>query len=213
LAVDEALFAWVCRGGVGRPGLRTYRWDREAVSIGYAYPLGALGGWEHGVLPPVVRRITGGGSVEHGSDVALALYLPGRDVPGGAGVTGFYRWVHALVAEALRVAGLAGVGLAAACVGGPVRGGACFASPVRDDVVDAGGRKLAGGAVRRARGGWLYQGSVRGAGLDPDMLAKSLATAVAPIRNPEPGLPGGAADAAARLEEERYRNGDWLGRC
>jgi lipoate-protein ligase A len=84
---------------------------------------------------------------------------------------------------------------------------------VRDDVVDAGGRKLAGGAVRRARGGWLYQGSVRGAGLDPDMLARSLAMAVAPQHRAATGLPDGVADEAARLEEERYRNGDWLGRC
>ena len=67
MACDEWLLYNVAR--FGQPVVRVYGWDRPSVSIGYfqAYP--------HDLGKTVVRRPTGGGSVDHTQDETYSVTL------------------------------------------------------------------------------------------------------------------------------------------
>jgi len=81
-------------------------------------------------------------------------------------------------------------------------GAACFESPALNDILH-GGRKICGGALRRGRDGFLYQGSLHG-DLLPSSLAKSLAGSVDFFK------PGGDFLHEARLlEMEKYGAESW----
>ena len=54
----------------------------------------------------------------------------------------------------------------------PVGSNVCFENPVIHDLVDSGGRKLAGAGQRRSRSGLLHQGSVAGICVDPSESQK-----------------------------------------
>jgi lipoate-protein ligase A len=165
MALDEAMLRLA-----DRPVLRVYEWTRPAVTFGYPQR------WEEALAfangRPLTRRCTGGGFVEHGSDVTVALAAPvahpfARLAPGET-----YRLVHEAILAALGGGTLRLAG-AEDCVCGP----ACFASPARHDVLE-GARKIAGGAQRRSREGFLYQGSVQGAAAGEN-FAERLAAALA----------------------------------
>ncbi len=68
MAVDEYLMQ------AGEPALRFYSWDRPSVSIGYFQSVADAAKKFKGL--PVVRRISGGGSVRHGEDLTFSLALP-----------------------------------------------------------------------------------------------------------------------------------------
>jgi lipoate-protein ligase A len=120
----------------------------------------------------VVRRVTGGGAVLHGSDLTYCLAAPEGRLP--EGLRGSYH----LVADAL-IAGLRSLGVAAvrtAAPSGASGGFDCFTVPAEDEIC-AGGRKLVGSAQRRARGGVLQHGSIR---LAPDPVEAIRAVGFAP---------------------------------
>ena len=69
MALDEVLLGDICE-----PLLRIYRWEGAAVSFGYFgryAPVAAA--WPGRAL---VRRMTGGGVVPHGSDLTYSLIVP-----------------------------------------------------------------------------------------------------------------------------------------
>ena len=86
---------------------------------------------------------------------------------------------------------------------------ACFANPVRDDVMLLG-RKIAGAAQRRTRGGFLHQGSIQLPGLD-ESFRERFAAALAPEVQ-QADIPAPVLERAAILAAEKYGTEDWLRR-
>lgn len=156
MALDEVLLndpADVAR-------LRFYRWAQPTVSFGYFDPVESARRVARG--REIVRRLTGGGIVEHGADLTFTLVVPRADAFTRLRSAESYRLIHAAVASALACCGLAALAHddpAPARVddGQP---NACFERPVLHDLI-ASGKKVVGGAQRRNRVGLMHQGSVR----------------------------------------------------
>ena len=146
MAVDEALLR-----EVREPVLRLYEWNVPAVSLGYfqAATLAPEG-------RPFVRRYTGGGLVDHAEDITYTIVLPRAHAWMELSAPESYAAIHRGVQAVL-----AGCGIAAdvAAEASTLESEACFAKPVRFDIV-AGDRKLSGAAQRRTREGMLHQGSI-----------------------------------------------------
>lgn len=208
MAVDEAIY----RDGRQQHGLvlRCYSWEGKWHSIGYFAKLGELSCRDSG---NVVRRLTGGGVVEHGEDFTFSVSIPARHPLTSARGTELYRWIHTVVSEALRES-RPGEGYELAerrDLGGGDRGW-CFREPVPADVLSAG-RKVVGGAMKRSREGILYQGSVQLCGLGADFgirLACGLAGGGAVTELP--GVAPSSLRAAEDLAEHRYGTREWLER-
>ena len=147
MAVDEALLR-----EVREPVLRIYAWNVPAVSLGYFQPAALVGD------RPFVRRYTGGGLVDHARDVTYTLVLPRAHPWMELSAPESYRHVHRGVQAALAACGIAS-DLTAEENAHAVESDACFAKPVRFDIV-AAERKLSGAAQRRTREGLLHQGSI-----------------------------------------------------
>ncbi len=163
MALDEILL-----GSVSRPMMRFYRWSSPCVTFGYFQKLSEVRSLHPDL--PAVRRWTGGGIVQHGSDLTFSLMIPKEEYAASLPPALFYQNLHALLAEVIqrfsrskiRIAGEDQVLL----------GASCFTAPARNDLL-LEGRKILGGAQRRSAGSLLYQGSLQGTEilLSPDTLA------------------------------------------
>ena len=150
------------------PAIRFYQWREPAVTIGYFVSEADLAVRFPGL--EIARRRTGGGFVEHGEDVTFALAVPraaAREHPRigmllAAPAPVRYRWIHERLVAALNACGIAAAVAEPESLDSSLDLSRCFAGPVLSDVIDPGsGRKIAGGAQRRSREGWLHQGSIR----------------------------------------------------
>lgn len=192
MALDEVML----RSGVA--AVRAYTWANPAVTFGYPLRWDQVA--EVAELRVAIRRLTGGGIVEHGDDLTLTVVVPGRELPNARA---FYGEIHRRFVGVLEST-TPGVRLAAAS--DLACGCQCFTSPVADDVM-LDTRKILGGAQRRTRQGLLYQGSLQlkeyPAGLALQ-LANSLATQVESLPVPEPML-----EEARALAVERYECAAW----
>ena len=216
MAIDEVLTRQIGDGGGQRPLLRFYDWERPAVSIGYFQK------WHETVDPAeigeldLVRRWTGGGRVDHRQDWTYTLVAPREHEFFQFKPLASYQWVHRHVASALER-----IGAEAALtetentfLPGGKSSPNCFDSPVRFDVVNEEGGKLAGAAQRRTRWGLLHQGSVAVNGLaegqkDWEMtLADLLSGRDGTVVNWQ--VPPDLLVQAAELAEEKYASQSWL---
>jgi lipoyl(octanoyl) transferase len=201
MALDEALLEIV-----PRPLLRVYQWAEPTVSFGYSLPFASV----RDRLPalPCVRRWTGGGIVIHGNDWTFALLVPSSEPLARTRPIDAYRLIHGSVAAALRKIGCpARLAEPLDCADGL----ACFASPVRHDVIGSGNRKLCGGAQRRTRKGLLHQGSIQNLKLPGD-FAQHLLELVA-RRGGAFSLTAATVARAKVLEESKYASQPWLERA
>jgi lipoate-protein ligase A len=153
MAADLALLDGVAAGEA--PALRLYRWTPPALSLGRFQPdddVDRVACARLGV--DVVRRPTGGKGLLHGGDLTYAVAMPRP-----AGAAGGVDAVYELLAGAL-IAGLAGVGVAAAVArhDGPA-GPVCFAAQQGADL-RVGDRKLCGSAQVRHGEAVLQHGSI-----------------------------------------------------
>ena len=197
-AIDEALLR-----EVREPVLRIYEWSVPALSLGYFQP--AALAKEH----PFVRRYTGGGLVDHAHDITYTLVLPRAHPWMELSAPESYRHIHLGVQAALAACGIESELTPAAHA---VESDACFAKPVRFDIV-AAESKLSGAAQRRTREGLLHQGSI----LLPDParnadLRGAFAAAFAARLElaMSPGdLTAEETARAADLERERYATDAW----
>ena len=148
MACDEVLLR-----GIAVATLRIYRWGKAAVSFGYFIRHAAVAPIVRG--REVVRRMTGGGIVEHGADLTYSLILPAAHPLAASPPRESYRAIHAAIAAWLEVRGIHS--RLSPTAAGPAN--VCFESAAEFDLItDA--RKVAGAAQRRTRSGLLHQGSI-----------------------------------------------------
>jgi lipoate-protein ligase A len=177
------------------PVLRSYRWTPGWGSFGYFV--------KYSELPRKglqwVRRWTGGGIVDHREDWTYTLFVPRGEELAEARGAGSYRVIHSAVISALQSAG---IGARLAGPAAPAAGGECFVQAVEHDVLDPGGRKIAGAGQRRTGRGLLHQGSVTAPPL-PEALAVALAHEVVSATL----FPTAAIISA--VAEARYSKEEW----
>ena len=198
MAVDEALLREVCE-----PVLRIYEWSVPAVSLGY-FQAAALAGDR-----PFIRRYTGGGLVDHAHDVTYTIVLPRAHPWLELSAPESYCTIHRGVQAALAACGIESELTPSAHA---VESEACFAKPVKFDIV-SGAAKLSGAAQRRTREGLLHQGSIllpdpaRNPALRRDFagaFSERLELTVSPGK-----LTDAESSRAAGLERDRYATDAW----
>lgn len=208
MAADE----WLLQN-VASPMLRVYRWAEPTVTFG-CFQL-----WEEAVsllpagdLRPLVRRWTGGGLVEHGSDWAYSLIVPYPEPFCRVSPKISYALLHQTLAGVLRQSG--GLSLFTPPPSPALIGGACFQSPVTADIVDAIGRKIAGAAQRRGKAGLLHQGSVQlahgNSSRPTEALGKALAAALAKTVTEWAGISDAEAGQIHLQAQTCYASQSWL---
>lgn len=138
---------------------RSYNWSEPTATFGYNQSLSTvkLETSKLGTAISLQRRPTGGGIVDHRNDWTYALAIPASHTMAKVKPLDLYQIVHQALAESLREVGIDATLAADACC---KAGLACFVKPMRYDVVDGTGLKLAGAAMKRTRDGVLLQGSV-----------------------------------------------------
>ena len=150
MAVDEALLETATT-----PAIRFYDWARPSVSFGYFGKFADAA--QAGEGCDLVRRWTGGGIVLHGDDLTYSIIVPGTDGYLIRSPLELYSDVHSVIRKVLVEDGRNAV---LADSDGQKISDACFANPVRADVM-IDGKKIAGAAQRRTRRGLLQQGSIQ----------------------------------------------------
>lgn len=199
MAWDEALLELTdC------PVLRFYGWEGCWASVGIRFDLEALP-QEIGPEFSVVKRITGGGIVYHDRDATFTLIVPEGDELGSLGTRHVYEWVHGALARVLTLF----KGAPHRLVGAQetLDGDACFQAPALHDVRNELGEKVAGGAQRRAKTGFMHQGSLITKGVGEDFwlqLARELSEEVV-VWQPDQKIASRAIELVAR----RYELPEW----
>jgi lipoyl(octanoyl) transferase len=199
MAIDEALLEQATL-----PTLRFYGWARPSLSFGYFGKFAEVAGEAEG--RDLVRRWTGGGSVLHGEDLTYSLVTPATAPASALGPAPIYAALHSAIRAALRMQDWAAELAAEAA---PKISDACFANPVRDDVMIAG-RKIAGAAQRRTRGGFLHQGSIQLPDLAESFRARFAEALSEEIERAE--ISPQIRERAAALRTEKYGTDAWLHR-
>ncbi len=195
MALDEVMLRLA-----KRPTLRLYEWISREITFGY--PQKQIDVVRDAGDRNVTRRCTGGGIVEHGSDLTIALAVPATHPFSKLSPEKTYRDIHATILAALDLPS-ARLARKEDCS----RGLSCFQHPACFDIID-GTRKICGGAQRRSRDGFLYQGSLHVWPADfahrfPTILSQAVAD-----WNPPPEWEA----LRDELVRERYGNPRWNSR-
>ncbi len=199
MAIDEALLEQATL-----PVLRFYGWCRPSLSFGYFGKFAEVAG--EAKTRELVRRWTGGGSVWHGEDFTYTLITPASNPASAHGPTFIYAALHGAIRDALI---MEGTETQLAAEAAPKISDACFANPVRNDVMHKG-RKIAGAAQRRTRGGFLHQGSIQLPGLSESFRDRFVAALAPGLQQTSISMQ--ILDRAAILAAEKYGTVEWLHR-
>ena len=186
--------------------LRIYTWERSAVSFGYFDTAAEAASIFPGAAE-YIRRWTGGGIVDHRIGYTYTVTLPSVDGVMYPSADQLYLWIHGALATALQQSGVACTLLTEDA---PDGGRACWASPVKSDIVDEAGQKLAGAGQRRYKGAVLHQGLIQQcvpAEGWPERLACALAPVVSIVEGAEP-YPGFNAELDT-LCRTKYETAEW----
>lgn len=220
MARDEALLTCF-----DRPALRLYGWQPPCLSLGLFQDYEQVQAQAPAGLP-MVRRITGGGSIYHINELTYA-------VVGKLGENGFpdrlrdaYPLFHGQILQQLRIHG-------ATLMRQPETVGdrryhqevRCFASPAADDLVNEDGSKALGSAGRNRDGHFLIHGSLKlatnpwdqdavvGCGVPLATAKECLIASIAAITGLRP-ISGTYTDdeekACVAIHHVRYGDDQWL---
>ena len=209
MAVDEALLE--CAAD---PTIRFYQWDHPAISFGYFGRYGDVA--SHQERCDLVRRWTGGGIVFHGEDLTYSLVIPQRTSAFAKSSLVIYEDVHRALCDALVANAVTAELVSVAALyerrnelNPAVNANACFANPVRADIL-VEGQKVAGAAQRRSRLGLLQQGSIQHVELPKGFKDKFAANLSADCRY-QP-LNGALLERAKVIADRKYATPSWLHR-
>lgn len=198
MAVDEALLR-LCEA----PILRIYQWNEPAVSLGYFQSVE--------VVPEgrsFVRRLTGGGLVDHKNDFTYTLVFPRHHALAQSGTSQSYRKIHESIQKALAFCNIVSRVMP---VHSELESSACFQKPVKFDLVDISGKKIAGAAQRRTQSAVLHQGSLLMSSL-PEAFISYLTEALEVILETSfqsSQLNKEELELAQKLDLERYSLKTW----
>jgi len=212
MAIDETLLE-----SAAVPSIRFYCWESPALSFGYFGRFADVA--DKACERDLVRRWTGGGIVFHGEDLTYSVMIPANDPVFAESPMSIYAAIHGALRNALNATGeCAELAIVAAVSDrrskpNPAvrdrRYNDCFANPVRADVT-IDGRKVAGAAQRRTRGGLLQQGSVQYVDLE-NGLAERFAQALSEAHC-EKSLDKSLIERAEKIAEQKYGTDSWLRR-
>jgi len=197
MALDEALLESAPQ--LARPVLRFYSWTEPVATFGYSQKYSQAAALTP--LRPLVRRPTGGGLVPHDADWTYSLIFPAQHPWHRLKAAESYRRLHEWIGAAF-----ARLNVPASLADSSQKEipGSCFAGAEKSDLLWRG-RKIAGAAQRRARGGLLIQGSVQPPPLALDRGAWESALRRVMEVEWTPLPPGLLPEALARrLQEEKY---------
>jgi lipoyl(octanoyl) transferase len=152
MACDEWLLYNLPR--FGRPILRIYGWDRPALSIGYFQSYKGKD-----ASKTLVRRPTGGGTVDHTQDETYSVLLPKGHEWCLKRASERYRAVHEVVRNLFLQRSLKTEILPCQPAAATRRDGNCYEQPTSCDLM-MDGQKVGGGAQRMTRAGLLHQGTL-----------------------------------------------------
>lgn len=155
MAIDQLLMEQV----TDVPRLRVYGWSEATVSFGYFMSLDSAKAEFSDEGLHYVRRWTGGGIVDHRSDVTYTLVIPRAHPLALARGSESYQLIHELLSAALVSLG-ENVSFLNELESQGDGGCACFTNPVEYDLLGESGKKVAGAGQKRTRQGLLHQGSV-----------------------------------------------------
>jgi len=213
MAVDRAMLDWAEIHH--RALLRVYQWSEPAWTFGYSQKISPIEAEQPRGLQ-LVRRLSGGGIVDHRTDLTYALVLPASFSETRLPALTFYRRWHEILQTVL-APHLPDLSLAA-CPGNGlantrVVADRCFPRPAPFDLVTGGRQKVAGAALKRNRCGLLVQGSLqlpRDLALPPESFLASL-QAEAARRLPAEPLGGPVQLEPERIEkwEAFFSDPDW----
>lgn len=160
MAVDHYLMGRT--GDLGGPILRLYRWIQPTLSIGRnqrlesSVNIDACG--EAGV--PIIRRMTGGQAVLHGTDLTYAVTAPLQGAVWGTSIMSTYKVLSRVF---LRLFGNLDFAPTAQAFSGRDRlakaSPVCFATPSAQEIL-IDGKKLVGSAQRRRHDAFIQHGSI-----------------------------------------------------
>jgi lipoate-protein ligase A len=198
---------------------RIYGWAEKAITFGYSQKWSTVGSGLPGFKGTMIRRLTGGGIVDHRNDMTYALSIPASHPFHHRPALDLYREVHELIAHILREQGIPAAlqPCGKTCDQQPrsaTLGKFCFTSPEPYDVVvPQSGAKIAGAAMKRNQSGILIQGSLdRGAlgDLTPSVFETALGSALARWLGLKPVQCADPLPADDLLEESaRFASAAW----
>lgn len=153
MAADEALLLTATQ-----PLLRLYRWDRPAQSIGF------FQNYQDTLSAEAVsvRRMTGGGVVDHTNSYTYTVFLPPNHPWATGDRLACYQSINALIDQAIQTINpVVESKLTEEEIEADVnrRTMRCAAHPTKFDIVNATG-KISGCAQRRTNEGVLHQGYI-----------------------------------------------------
>ncbi len=157
MAVDEAI-AIAVREGRARSTLRFYSWDPPCISIGYFQKP------DERMTGSIVRRITGGRAVFHGSDLSYSVVSRTDNTLFPKNITGTYSAIAKALASGLRRLGInpdnsEGMDLKKTSTTKYQKTALCFNTVIRHEIT-VHGKKLIGSAQRRWPDVFLQHGSI-----------------------------------------------------
>jgi lipoate-protein ligase A len=200
MALDEAMLL-----GAHEPWMRVYQWSEPTISIGFSQELQRVQAEHHEW--PLVRRWTGGGVVVHDGDWTYTLAAPQGSVLCEMRATDSYRMIHEAMVEALGECGITDCVLQPESTSDGM--GVCFVEPAKHDVVHRG-EKIAGAGQRRAKAGFLHQGTVQPLKLPEEFglrFAQQLAREVSLIAQAEAEKT--LMPVAEDLARRKYGSAEW----
>ena len=157
MAIDEAIL--IAQKENPNPTLRFYNWIQPAFSFGYFQNIAA----EVDVKTcrseriELVKRMTGGGTVIHGSDLTYSLIVPRTSDE--KSITEMYEIIGTCLVKSFQKLGIPAECYSDESDQSENSQNICLTNPAENDVM-CNGKKLAGVSVRRNRHGVLFQGYI-----------------------------------------------------
>lgn len=198
------------------PTFRFYSWDRPSVSVGYFQKIEVAAQKFNAEKKnlPVVRRLSGGGSVEHGKDLTFSLTLKTQNPFFPTDVKTSYLRINEAIRTGLKML-YSKLDYADCRTAGANRKRqsderVCFEAPACYDLL-LDGQKVLGASQRRVGNGLLHQSSLFLNG-DRQYLTKAILRGFESLwgvkfeQNP---LSEQELDAARELEQARYISKEW----